>query len=106
MQILLSDYVQHYGLERGERPDGKLEPVRAVHSWNSPHRVTSAMMLNASRHSDHHMHPGRIYPGLQIDPETMPMLPRSLPVMAVVALVPPWWRRVMNPRILKWQSQL
>lgn len=106
VQILLSDYVQHYGLERGERADGKLEPVRAVHSWNSPHSVTSAMMLNASRHSDHHMHPGRIYPGLQIDAETMPMLPRSLPVMAFVALVPPWWRRVMNPRILKWQSQL
>ena len=105
VQILLSDYVQHYGLERGERADGKLDPVQAVHSWNSPHRVTSAMMLNAPRHSDHHMHPGRIYPGLQLDPAEMPILPRSLPVMAVVALVPPWWRRVMNPRILKWQSR-
>ncbi|EAQ04201.1 alkane-1 monooxygenase, putative [Pseudooceanicola batsensis HTCC2597] len=106
VQILLSDYVQHYGLERGELSDGRLEPVRAVHSWNSPHRVTSAMMLNAPRHSDHHMHPGRIYPGLQIDEETMPMLPRSLPVMAVVALFPRWWRRVMNPRILEWQDEM
>jgi alkane 1-monooxygenase len=35
----------------------------------------------------------------------MPMLPRSLPVMAMVALVPPWWRRVMNPRLLHWQSK-
>ena len=105
IQILLTDYVQHYGLERGESADGKLDPVRAVHSWNSPHRVTSAMMLNAPRHSDHHVHPGRIYPGLQLDHEEMPMLPRALPVMAVVALVPPWWRRVMNPRILKWQSR-
>ena len=105
VQILLSDYVQHYGLERGEFENGKLEPVRPEHSWNSPHRVTSAMMLNAPRHSDHHMHPGRIYPGLQIDRETMPMLPRSLPVMAVVALLPPWWRRVMHPRLLKWQGR-
>lgn len=105
VQILLSDYVQHYGLERGEAPDGRLDPVRPLHSWNSPHRVTSAMMLNAPRHSDHHMHPGRIYPGLQLDPEVMPMLPRSLPVMAMVALVPPWWRRVMNPRLLHWQSK-
>ncbi|WP_375175350.1 alkane 1-monooxygenase [Pseudooceanicola sp.] len=105
LQILLSDYVQHYGLERGEAPDGKLDPVRPIHSWNSPHRMSSAMMLNASRHSDHHMHPGRIYPGLQIDPKEMPMLPRSLPVMAVVALFPPLWRKIMNPRLLTWQSR-
>jgi alkane 1-monooxygenase len=103
MQILLSDYVQHYGLERGEKEDGKFDPVGPQHSWNSPHRMTSAMMLNAPRHSDHHMNPGRIYPGLQIDEANMPMLPRSLPVMAVVALVPPWWRRVMDPRVLPWQ---
>ncbi len=102
-QILLSDYVQHYGLERSERADGKFDPVGPQHSWNSPHRVTSAMMLNAPRHSDHHMNPGRIYPGLQIDRDKMPMLPRSLPVMAVVALVPPWWRRVMDPKVLPWQ---
>ncbi|MBY6156524.1 alkane 1-monooxygenase [Pseudooceanicola nitratireducens] len=106
VQILLSDYVQHYGLEREERSDGKLAPVRAQHSWNSPHRVTSAMMLNASRHSDHHMHPSRIYPSLQIDPDIMPILPRSLPVMAMIALVPGWWRRVMNPHLLEWQSDI
>ncbi|MGI3170689.1 alkane 1-monooxygenase [Pseudooceanicola sp. C21-150M6] len=103
VQILLSDYVQHYGLERGIRPDGKPEPVGPQHSWNSPHRVTSAMMLHAPRHSDHHIHPDRIYPGLQLDREAMPMLPRSLPVMAVVALFPPLWRRVMNRQLLPWQ---
>lgn len=106
VQLLLSDYVQHYGLERDEHDDGTLEPVRAMHSWNSPHRVTSAMMLNAPRHSDHHLHPGRIYPGLQIDSDLMPILPRSLPVMSFVALFPPLWRRVMNPRIVEWQSDL
>ena len=29
----------------------------------------------------------------------------GVPVMAMVALVPPWWRRVMNPRLLHWQSK-
>ena len=86
--------------------NGRPEPVDQRHSWDAPQWFTSYLMLNAPRHSDHHMHPGRIYPGLQIDAETMPMLPRSLPVMAVVALFPRWWRRVMNPAILKWQSQL
>lgn len=99
IQILLSDYVQHYGLERGERPDGRLEPVGMGHSWNTPHAATQAMMLNAPRHSDHHLHPGRIYPGLQLDRDAMPILPRSLPVMATVALVPRWWRHVMDPRV-------
>lgn len=103
VQILLSDYVQHYGLERGEKENGKLEPVGPQHSWNAPHAVTAAMMLNAPRHSDHHMHPGRIYPGLQIEQDKMPMLPRSLPVMATVALFPRRWRRVMDPRVLPWQ---
>ena len=28
-----------------------------------------------------------------------PMLPHSLPVMATIALVPPLWFRLMNPRL-------
>lgn len=99
VQILLADYVQHYGLERAELAPGRLEPVGPAHSWNAPHAASQAMMLNAPRHSDHHLHPGRIYPGLQLDRAAMPILPRSLPVMATVALVPAWWRRVMDPRV-------
>ena len=61
------------------------------------------MMLNAPRHSDHHMHPSRAFPALELTPGTMPMLPRSLPVMAVLALVPPLWHRVMDRRVARWQ---
>jgi alkane 1-monooxygenase len=28
-----------------------------------------------------------------------PLLPRSLPVMAAIAMVPPLWRRVMDRRV-------
>ncbi|PJE32051.1 alkane 1-monooxygenase [Pseudooceanicola antarcticus] len=104
VQILLSDYVQHYGLQREELAHGKLAPVGPQHSWNAPHAASQAMMLNAPRHSDHHLHPGRIYPGLQLDAGRMPMLPRSLPVMATVALFPGWWRRVMDPRVRAQQA--
>ncbi|MDF1854790.1 alkane 1-monooxygenase [Pseudooceanicola sp.] len=99
LQILLSDYVQHYGLDRAVRADGRYEPVGPQHSWNSPHAASGAMMLNAPRHSDHHMNPMRPYPALQLDRETMPILPYSLPSMAMIALVPGWWRRVMDDRI-------
>jgi alkane 1-monooxygenase len=58
-QILVSDYVQHYGLSRAILPDGRLEPVGPQHSWNTAHWASSALMLNAPRHSDHHAHPSR-----------------------------------------------
>jgi len=102
LQILLSDYVQHYGLRRRQLPDGRPEPVGPQHSWNAPHVFSSALMLNAPRHSDPHVAPGRAYPALQLDGADMPCLPASLPVMAVLALVPPLWRRVMDPLCDPW----
>ena len=97
-QLLVSDYVQHYGLRRAIRPEGRPEPVSIRHSWNAAGWYSSAMMLNAPRHSDHHTHPTRPYPQL-ILPDGAPMLPAPLPAMAILALVPPLWRRVMDPRV-------
>jgi alkane 1-monooxygenase len=102
-QLLLSDYIQHYGLMRA-KVDGKYEPVAARHSWNSPHWFSSAVMLNAPRHSDHHAHPSRPYTTL-IVPDDSPMLPRSLPVMACLALSPTLWRRVMDPHTARWSAR-
>lgn len=102
MQILMSDYVQHYGLRRKTRPDGRLEPVGPHHSWNAPHWFSSALTLNAPRHSDHHVTPLRAYPALQLEPEKMPYLPYPLPLMATFCLVPPLWRRVMDHRARRW----
>jgi len=97
-QLLVSDYVQHYGLRRRPQPGGRFEPVGPQHSWNARGWYSSAMMLNAPRHSDHHAHPSRPYPQLTLPPEA-PLLPAPLPAMALIALVPPLWRRVMNPRL-------
>lgn len=104
VQILLSDYVQHYGLRRIRRADGRMEPVGPAHSWNAPHWYSSAMTLNAPRHSDHHVTPSRPFPALQLAPDAMPILPHSLPVCAVVALVPPLWRRMMDRRAARWRE--
>ena len=105
-QLLMSDYVQHYGLSRTIGPDGRAEPVGLRHSWNAPHWFTSALMLNAPRHSDHHAHPARSYPELTLpDPGVAPTLPHSLPVMACLALWPGLWRRVMDPRARLWQPR-
>jgi alkane 1-monooxygenase len=102
-QLLLCDYVQHYGLQRRHDASGRLEPIGDRHSWNAPHWYSAGMMLNAPRHSDHHAHPYRPYPMLAMS-EQGPVLPRSLPVMAVLALFPPAWRRVMDPRAQHWKD--
>jgi alkane 1-monooxygenase len=94
-QILLSDYIQHYGLTRRASSNGRLDPVAAPHSWNSPHWFSSALMLNAQRHSDHHAHPTRPYPALRL-PDDALMLPWPLPLAGLIALYPPLWHRRMR----------
>jgi alkane 1-monooxygenase len=100
LQLLLSDYVQHYGLLRQELPTGALEPAGPQHSWDAPHVFSGMMMLNAPRHADHHAHPARPYPELGLNPVTeTPRLPHSLPVMATIALIPRLWHRIMDRRL-------
>jgi alkane 1-monooxygenase len=101
VQILLSDYVQHYGLVRAE---GRGVPVTIAHSWNAPHWFSGAFMLNAPRHSDHHAHPSRPYPALRL-PDKAPMLPWPLPLACTIALVPPLWRRRIAPHLAQWRRE-
>ena len=104
-QLMLSDYVQHYGLMRARLPDGRLEPVSARHSWNAPQWFSAAFMLNAPRHSDHHAHPSRPYPALRLPAATdAPRLPWSLPTACMIALVPPLWKRAIRPHLALWRT--
>ena len=106
-QLLLADYVQHYGLLRETLPSGKLEPVSEKHSWNAPHWFSSALMLNAPRHSDHHAHPARAYPALRLPARSdAPYLPYPLPLSCTLALAPKRWRRLMARRLDAWQNRL
>ena len=104
-QLLLADYVQHYGLMHREMPDGQREPVADRHSWNTPHWFSSALMLNAPRHSDHHAHPSRPYPVLRLpDAQAAPRLPYPLPFCCLLALAPPLWRRLVHPVLKPWRD--
>lgn len=98
-QLILVDYVQHYGLRRSVASDGSVARQGPEHSWNAAPWFSAAMMLNAPHHSDHHLNASRPFPALRLDPARMPVLPHSLPVMGAIALVPPVWRRVMNRRL-------
>ena len=101
----LTNYVEHYGLVRKHLGDGKYEHVHPHHSWNSSQRVTNYLLINLQRHSDHHYKPERRFPLLQTYEATeAPQLPYGYPMMAAMALIPPLWRRVMNPRVRKWRA--
>ncbi len=100
IQILGSDYIQHYGLRRLNLPNGRVEPVAPHHSWNAPRWFTSFLMINAPSHSDHHMHPDIPYDALTI-PDGAPILPYSMPIMAVIATMPRHWHRIMDKRAEK-----
>jgi len=104
-QLELVNYVEHYGLTRKHLGGGKYEPVMPRHSWNAAHRFSNWLLINLQRHSDHHYKPNRRFPLLQNHPEdSAPQLPFGYPVMTAVAMIPPLWRRRMNPRVRKWRQ--
>ena len=105
-QLELVNYIEHYGLTRRHLGNGKYEPVRPHHSWNSAQKVSNWLLINLQRHSDHHFKPDRPFPLLQTyDADAAPQLPAGYPVMTAAAMVPPVWRRMMNPRVREWRAR-
>jgi alkane 1-monooxygenase len=92
------NYLEHYGLRRRRRRHG-YEPVRPSHSWNSNSIISNVFLFHLQRHSDHHANPQRRYQAL-CHADEAPQLPAGYAAMVVLALVPPLWRRVMDPRVI------
>jgi alkane 1-monooxygenase len=97
--LTLANYVEHYGLLRQKRPNGLYERCQPHHSWNSNHIGSNWALYHLQRHSDHHANPGRRYQSLRHF-DDLPTLPNGYFGMFLVALVPPLWFRVMDPRVL------
>lgn len=97
------NYLEHYGLERRQRPDGSHETVQPQHSWDSPARFTNTILIKLQRHADHHAHAGKRYQTLQAYDES-PQLPSGYATMIMLAFVPPLWRAVMHPRLMKFRA--
>lgn len=92
------NYVEHYGLERREVAPGRYERVDARHSWDSSHRVTNWLLINLARHADHHLAAAKRYQALETTDDA-PQLPAGYATMLLVAMVPPLWRRIVDPRL-------
>lgn len=93
------NYLEHYGMLRRREASGRWERVRPEHSWNSNNIATNVLLYHLQRHSDHHANPTRRYQALR-DYREAPVLPTGYAGMIVLALVPPLWRRTMDPRVV------
>jgi len=93
------NYLEHYGLLRDKREDGRYVRTAPRHSWNSNNVSSNVLLYHLQRHSDHHAHPLRRYQALRHFDEA-PELPSGYASMIVLAVLPPLWRRVMDPRVL------
>ena len=105
-QLELVNYIEHYGLTRRHLGDGRYEHVLPRHSWNATYKASNWLLINLQRHSDHHYKPDRRFPLLQTyDEDEAPQLPLGYPVMTIAAMIPPVWKRVMNPRVKAWRRR-
>ena len=55
-------------------------------------------LFQLQRHSDHHAYAARRYQVLRHH-ENSPQLPAGYATMFMLALVPPLWKAIMNPRV-------
>jgi len=92
------NYIEHYGLTRKLRADGKYERVLPQHSWNSDHIFGRSITFELSRHSDHHFRASKHYQVLDSFPDS-PQMPTGYPGMMIFSLLSPLWFRYMNKKI-------
>lgn len=92
------NYVEHYGLHRRKLENGRYERTNPHHSWNSNFLLTNLFLFHLQRHSDHHTYAKRRYQVLRHFDDS-PQLPNGYAGMIVLALFPPLWRAVMDPKV-------
>lgn len=101
-QIEAINYMSHYGLTRNRDSFGKPEKVSAKHSWESPNKSTNWFVFNAGKHCHHHSNQTAEYHELRISQEGN-YIPVGLPAMTLIALIPPLYYSIMDPKVAQRQ---
>lgn len=95
------NYIEHYGLQRGQVADHQYEKVGPQHSWNTNTMYTNACSFRLQRHSHHHANESTPYYLLRSHPDA-PRLPAPYSIMVMLALFPPVFFHVMDPLLEKY----
>jgi len=96
-----ANYVEHYGLLREKKPNGKYERTQPRHSWNTNLMFSNMQLFHLQRHSDHHANPLRPYQVLR-NFDDLPTLPAGYLGCYTLAVIPPLWYKVMDKRVMDW----
>ncbi len=97
------NYIEHYGLKRKMVDGAYYEKTMPIHSWNSSHTLGRILLLELTRHSDHHYMANRKYQVLRHF-DASPQMPAGYPAMMLLAFVPPLWFKVMHKQIDKYKA--
>lgn len=98
-QLTSANYIEHYGLLRAKKDNGRYERCQPHHSWNANHIFSNLMMFQLERHSDHHANPSRSYQSLRSFKD-LPELPSGYFGMYSLAYIPFLWFKVMDKRVM------
>ena len=93
------NYIEHYGLLREQKENGRYERCQPHHSWNANYIMSNLALFHLERHSDHHANPIRRYQSLR-NFKDIPELPNGYYGMYLLAYIPWLWYRVMDHRVL------
>lgn len=96
-----ANYVEHYGLMRQKKANGRYEKTQPHHSWNTNHLWSNMALFHLQRHSDHHAHPLRPYQVLR-NFDDLPSLPSGYGGCFAMAAIPSIWFKVMDPKVMDW----
>ncbi len=99
--VLAAHYVQHYGLLRAKRSDGAHVRPGALHAWDDAHQASAWLLFNASHHAHAHLAPRQHYASLTCLAGA-PKLPYGQVDAILLAMFPPAWFAVMDPRVAAW----
>ncbi len=89
------NYIEHYGLTRKTT-----ERATEMHSWDSNKLVSRFVLVDLSRHADHHYYAAKPYHVLNAYNQGN-KLPSGYAGLFFIAIIPPLWYKVINPRISK-----
>lgn len=98
-QLTSANYIEHYGLLREKKADGRYERCQPHHSWNANHIFSNLVLFQLERHSDHHANASRPYQSLRSF-DNLPELPSGYFGMYFAAYIPRLWYKVMDERLL------
>lgn len=93
------NYMEHYGLKRDDLGNGRYARTLPEHSWNNNSMFSNVLLYQLQRHSDHHAYPTRSFQSLR-HYSNVPQLPAGYASMVLPALIPSWWFKLMDERVI------